>query len=175
MTDEQIRQVENIVNSEILANVDCQHRVMPIAEAQTIGATMLFGEKYGDEVRVIDIGSSCELCGGTHVGRTGDIGIFTIVAEGGVAAGVRRVEAITGDVALAYMRGESAGVGRHRRNAQSVAGRCSVARLSRFLTRYANSDARTCVAQEQAGCRARGWPGRQCCACEGRKSAGGNT
>ena len=111
MTDEQIRQVENIVNSEILANVDCQHRVMPIAEAQTIGATMLFGEKYGDEVRVIDIGSSCELCGGTHVGRTGDIGIFTIVAEGGVAAGVRRVEAITGDVALAYMQGMETALG----------------------------------------------------------------
>ncbi len=105
MTDEQIRQVENIVNAEILANEDCQHRVMAIAEAQNIGATMLFGEKYGDEVRVIDIGSSRELCGGTHVRRTGDIGIFTIVAEGGVAAGVRRVEAITGDNALAYMQG----------------------------------------------------------------------
>ena len=105
MTDEQIRQVENIVNAEILANEDCQHRVMPISEAQNIGATMLFGEKYGDEVRVIDIGSSRELCGGTHVRRTGDIGIFTIVAEGGVAAGVRRVEAITGDNALAYMQG----------------------------------------------------------------------
>ena len=105
MTDEQIRQVENIVNAEILANVDCQHRVMPIEEAQSIGAMMLFGEKYGDEVRVIDVGSSREFCGGTHVGRTGDLGIFTIVAEGGVAAGVRRVEAITGDHALAYMQG----------------------------------------------------------------------
>ena len=105
MTDEQIRQVENIVNAEILANVDCQHRVMPIEEAQSIGAMMLFGEKYGEEVRVIDIGSSREFCGGTHVGRTGDMGIFTIVAEGGVAAGVRRVEAITGDNALAYMQG----------------------------------------------------------------------
>jgi len=111
MTDEQIRQVENIVNAEILANEDCQHRVMPIAEAQKIGATMLFGEKYGDEVRVIDIGSSRELCGGTHVRRTGDIGMFTIVAEGGVAAGVRRVEAITGDVALAYMQGMETALG----------------------------------------------------------------
>ena len=104
MTDTQIRAVEKIVNAEILANLDCQHRVMPIADAQKLGAMMLFGEKYGDEVRVIDIGSSRELCGGTHVRRTGDIGLFSIVAEGGVAAGVRRVEAVTGDVALAYMQ-----------------------------------------------------------------------
>ena len=111
MTDEQIRQVEHIVNAEILANVDCQHRVMPIAEAQNIGAMMLFGEKYGDEVRVIDIGSSRELCGGTHVQRTGDIGVFSILAEGGVAAGVRRVEAVTGDNALAYMQGMETALG----------------------------------------------------------------
>jgi alanyl-tRNA synthetase len=105
LTDEEIRRVENIVNAEILENADCQHRAMPLGEAQKLGAMMLFGEKYGDVVRVVDIGSSRELCGGTHVRRTGDIGIFTIVAEGGVAAGVRRVEAITGDVALAYMQG----------------------------------------------------------------------
>jgi alanyl-tRNA synthetase len=104
MTDEEIRQVEDMVNAEILANVDCLHRVMPIADAQKLGATMLFGEKYGDEVRVIDIGSSRELCGGTHVRRTGDIGVFSIVAEGGVAAGVRRVEALTGDNALANLQ-----------------------------------------------------------------------
>ncbi|MFT3849187.1 MAG: alanine--tRNA ligase [Propionivibrio sp.] len=111
LTDEEIRRVENIVNAEILENVDCQHRVMPIGEAQKLGAMMLFGEKYGDEVRVIDIGSSRELCGGTHVKRTGDIGMFSIVAEGGVAAGVRRVEAITGDVALTYMQGMETALG----------------------------------------------------------------
>ncbi len=111
LTDEEIRRVETIVNAEVLENTDCAHRVMPIAEAQKVGAMMLFGEKYGDEVRVIDVGSSRELCGGTHVRRTGDIGIFTIVAEGGVAAGVRRVEAITGDVALAYMQGMETALG----------------------------------------------------------------
>ncbi len=111
LTDEQINRVENIVNAEILDNVECRHRVMPIGEAQKLGAMMLFGEKYGDEVRVIDIGSSRELCGGTHVQRTGDIGPFSIVAEGGVAAGIRRVEAITGDVALAYMQGMETALG----------------------------------------------------------------
>ncbi len=111
LTDEEIHRVETIVNAEILENVDCLHRVMPIGEAQKLGAMMLFGEKYGDEVRVIDIGSSRELCGGTHVKRTGDIGIFTVVAEGGVAAGIRRVEAITGDVALAYMQGMETALG----------------------------------------------------------------
>ncbi|QJR14558.1 alanine--tRNA ligase [Usitatibacter palustris] len=107
MTGEQIRRVETIVNSEILKNESTNARVMPIDDAQKLGAMMLFGEKYGDEVRVLDIGSSRELCGGTHVARTGDIGPFRIVAEGGVAAGVRRVEAITGTVALAYGAQES--------------------------------------------------------------------
>ena len=104
MTDEQIRKVEAIVNAEILANAATQARIMPIDEAQKSGAMMLFGEKYGDEVRVLDIGSSRELCGGTHVQRTGDIGLFKIVAEGGVAAGIRRVEAVTGANALAYLQ-----------------------------------------------------------------------
>jgi alanyl-tRNA synthetase len=104
MSDAQIAQVEAIVNAEILANAATQARVMPIDEAQKVGAMMLFGEKYGDEVRVLDIGSTRELCGGTHVARTGDIGLFKIVAEGGVAAGVRRVEAVTGDGALAYLQ-----------------------------------------------------------------------
>ena len=104
MTDAQMHQVEALVNAEILANSATTARVMPIEEAQKSGATMLFGEKYGDEVRVLDIGSSREFCGGTHVARTGDIGLFKIVAESGVAAGVRRVEAITGNNALAYLQ-----------------------------------------------------------------------
>ena len=104
MTAEQICKVEEIVNAEILANQATQARVMPIEEAQKSGAMMLFGEKYGDEVRVLAIGSSRELCGGTHVQRTGDIGLVKIVAEGGVAAGVRRIEAVTGDNALAYLQ-----------------------------------------------------------------------
>ncbi|HYD97432.1 MAG TPA: alanine--tRNA ligase [Noviherbaspirillum sp.] len=104
VTLEQIRKVEALVNAEILANHPTQARVMAIEEAQKVGAMMLFGEKYGNEVRVLDIGSSRELCGGTHVQRTGDIGLFKIVAEGGVAAGVRRIEAVTGDNALAYMQ-----------------------------------------------------------------------
>jgi len=101
MTDEEIRKVETLVNAEILANAATEARVMDIESAQKTGAMMLFGEKYGDEVRVLSIGSSKELCGGTHVARTGDIGLFRIVVEGGVAAGVRRIEAVTGDNALA--------------------------------------------------------------------------
>ncbi len=104
VTEAQIERIEAIVNAEILANAVTQARVMPIEEAQKSGAMMLFGEKYGDEVRVLDIGSSRELCGGTHVQRTGDIGLFKIVAESGVAAGIRRVEAVTGDNALAYLQ-----------------------------------------------------------------------
>ena len=104
LTDAQIARIEAQVNAEILANDATRIRLLPIAEAQKSGAVMLFGEKYGDEVRVIDIGSSRELCGGTHVQRTGDIGLFKIVAEGGIAAGIRRVEAVTGDNALAYLQ-----------------------------------------------------------------------
>jgi alanyl-tRNA synthetase len=105
VTDAQIREIENRVNAEILANVATSAKVMDIESAQKTGAMMLFGEKYGETVRVLDIGSSKELCGGTHVQRTGDIGFFSILAEGGVAAGVRRVEAVTGLNALAYVQG----------------------------------------------------------------------
>jgi alanyl-tRNA synthetase len=103
VSDEQIATIEQMVNAEILANSATQARVLPLEEAQKTGAMMLFGEKYGETVRVLDIGSSRELCGGTHVGRTGDIGLFKVVAESGVAAGVRRVEAVTGDNALAHI------------------------------------------------------------------------
>ncbi len=104
MTAAEITKVEALVNAEVLANAATVARVLPIEEAQKLGAMMLFGEKYGDEVRVLDIGTSRELCGGTHVQRSGDIGLFKIVAEGGVAAGVRRVEAVTGDNALSYLQ-----------------------------------------------------------------------
>ncbi|EMD9440690.1 alanine--tRNA ligase [Burkholderia cepacia] len=104
MTDDEIRRVEQIVNNEILANAPGIVRVMPYDEAVKGGAMALFGEKYGDEVRVLDLGFSRELCGGTHVSRSGDIGFFKIVVEGGVAAGIRRVEAITGDNALRYVQ-----------------------------------------------------------------------
>ncbi|HEX5802848.1 MAG TPA: alanine--tRNA ligase, partial [Azospira sp.] len=103
MTEAEIRKVEAMVNAEILANAATEARVMGIDDAQKSGAMMLFGEKYGDEVRVLSIGSSKELCGGTHVARTGDIGLLKIVGESGVAAGVRRVEAVCGDVALAWL------------------------------------------------------------------------
>ena len=104
MTAEEIREVEEIVNAEILANAATRAEIMALDDARSTGAMMLFGEKYGDEVRVLSIGSSIELCGGTHVARTGDIGLFKIVMESGIAAGVRRVEAITGANALRYVQ-----------------------------------------------------------------------
>lgn len=104
MTPEQIRQVEAIVNEQVLSNQDVQAQLMSYDDAVQGGAVALFGEKYGDEVRVLDIGFSRELCGGTHVGRTGDIGLFKVVSESGVAAGVRRIEAVTGDNALAWVQ-----------------------------------------------------------------------
>jgi alanyl-tRNA synthetase len=104
MSAEQIRRVEEIVNAEILANHATDASVMALEDAQKSGAMMLFGEKYGEKVRVLSIGSSKELCGGTHVQRTGDIGLFKIVAEGGIAAGIRRVEAVTGANALHYLQ-----------------------------------------------------------------------
>ncbi len=104
VTDAQIREIEAKVNAEILENAAAQARVMDIESAKQTGAMMLFGEKYGDTVRVLDIGTSRELCGGTHVQRSGDIGFFKVTAESGVAASVRRIEAITGANALAYVQ-----------------------------------------------------------------------
>ena len=111
MTDAQIREVEGRVNAEILSNLATEAREMDMEAAQKTGAMMLFGEKYGDTVRVLSIGSSKELCGGIHVQRTGDIGFFTITAEGGVAAGVRRIEAVTGLAALNYVQTMEATLG----------------------------------------------------------------
>ena len=108
LTDDEIRRVEAIVNAEILENAATQARTMPIDDAQKLGAMMLFGEKYGDVVRVLDIGTSRELCGGTHVARTGDIGFFKVVGDGGVAAGIRRIEATTGRGALAFVQAQEA-------------------------------------------------------------------
>ena len=111
LTDAEIMAVEDLVNAQILANADVAKRVMPIDAARQLGAMALFGEKYGSEVRVVSMGRdddagafSLELCGGTHVQRTGDIGLFRVVQESGIAAGVRRIEAVTGLNALAAVR-----------------------------------------------------------------------
>ncbi|KXS32441.1 MAG: Alanine--tRNA ligase [Candidatus Gallionella acididurans] len=104
LTHEDMFKIEQIVNGEIIANSPTQVRQMEIDDARKTGAMMLFGEKYGDEVRVLNIGSSCELCGGTHVERTGDIGLFQILEESGVAAGVRRIEARTGFGAIQWIQ-----------------------------------------------------------------------
>jgi alanyl-tRNA synthetase len=107
LTADEVRRVENRVNEQIRLNADVETRIMPIDQAMEAGAMALFGEKYGDEVRVLSIGDfSVELCGGTHVRRAGDIGLFKIVSEGGVAAGVRRIEAVTGQAALEYIDGQ---------------------------------------------------------------------
>jgi alanyl-tRNA synthetase len=112
LTAEQIRTVEMLVNEEIQRNVEVSARIMKHDEAIKSGAMALFGEKYGDEVRVIRMGEfSTELCGGTHVKRTGDIGFFKIMSEGGIAAGVRRIEATTGPGALAWVQQQEAKLG----------------------------------------------------------------
>jgi alanyl-tRNA synthetase len=108
LSAEEIAHVEQIVNAQVLSNQPAQAQVMSYDEAVAGGAMALFGEKYGDTVRVLDIGFSRELCGGTHVGRTGDIGLFKVTSEGGVAAGVRRIEAVTGANALIWVQNLSA-------------------------------------------------------------------
>jgi alanyl-tRNA synthetase len=109
LTPEEIREIERLVNEEIRSNAAVEARIMKYDQAIKAGAMALFGEKYGDEVRVIGMGDfSTELCGGTHVRRTGDIGFFKIVAQSGVAAGVRRVEAVTADGALQYVQQQTA-------------------------------------------------------------------
>ena len=108
VTAEEIAEIERRVNAEILKNSETLCRVMPIDEAKTTGAVMLFGEKYGETVRVLNIGNSIEFCGGTHIARTGDIGFFKIVSEQGIAAGVRRIEAVTGMAAVALAQENAA-------------------------------------------------------------------
>jgi alanyl-tRNA synthetase len=105
LTKIEITRIEQLVNREILTNTATAANVMALEDAQKTGAMMLFGEKYGERVRVLEIGSSKELCGGTHVQRTGDIGSFKIVSEGGVAAGIRRVEAVTGTNVMDFVHG----------------------------------------------------------------------
>ncbi len=107
LSAEELLRIEGIVNAEIRRNVEAEVRNMAYKDALDFGAMALFGEKYGDQVRVLKMGDfSTELCGGTHVARTGDIGLFKIVSEGGVASGVRRIEAVTGAGALAYVKDE---------------------------------------------------------------------
>jgi alanyl-tRNA synthetase len=107
ITAQELQRVEDLVNAQIRANTPVTTELMTMDAARAAGAMALFGEKYGDEVRVLTMGTdrfSVELCGGTHVARTGDIGLLRITAEGGLAAGVRRIEAVTGIHALAAMR-----------------------------------------------------------------------
>ena len=105
LTHEQIKSIESHVNHAVLSNTDTQSKEMDLESAKKTGAMMLFGEKYSEMVRVLSIGESRELCGGTHVHATGDIGLFKIVSESGVAAGVRRIEAVCGEMALGYVAG----------------------------------------------------------------------
>jgi alanyl-tRNA synthetase len=109
MTDKEVQKVEDIVNAKIRENISINEiRSAPMREAEEMGAMMLFGEKYGDAVRVIQFGSSVELCGGCHVASTGQIGVIKITAEAGVAAGIRRIEAITSEKAFEYYKNQEA-------------------------------------------------------------------
>src|SRR5690606_6427805 len=106
MAGEELAEIERRVNVEVRANHPVSIDEMGMQDAMDAGAIALFGEKYGERVRVVKMGESVELCGGTHVGRTGEIGLFKLVSEGGVSAGVRRVEALTGQAALDHVLGE---------------------------------------------------------------------
>src|SRR5690606_20581786 len=106
VTAEELAEIERRVSAEVRANHPVAIDEMGMQEAMDAGAIALFGEKYGDRVRVVRMGESVELCGGTHVGRTGEIGLFKLVSEGGVSAGVRRIEALTGQAALDHVLGE---------------------------------------------------------------------
>ena len=129
MTDAQKREVEDLVNADIRANAESHIEVLPIEQAKQKGAVAMFGEKYGDKVRVVSIGNeSLEFCGGTHVRRAGDIGLFKILSEKGVAQGVRRIEAVTGAGALDYLRKLEGELRQDRRSAARADLRCRGAR-----------------------------------------------
>ena len=121
---EQLAQIEALVNEQVRLNHDADIRVLPYDEAIAAGALAFFGDKYGDKVRVLKLGDfSTELCGGTHVGRSGDIGLFKIVSEGGIAAGVRRIEAVTGQGALDCRQRERGRAARSRGSREGQQGR----------------------------------------------------
>ena len=163
LSEEQIRLVEAKVNAEILRNEATSARIMKYDDAVKGGAMALFGEKYGDEVRVLDIGSSRELCGGTHVARTGDIGFFTIMSQTGVAAGVRRVEATTGEGALEWVqnlkhevedlaletgfKGASLDVLKEKFKAEREEKRALEKELARFKSKFASSQGQDLAGQ----------------------------
>src|SRR5690606_15900228 len=116
VSEPELAEIERQVNTQVRANHPVVIREMDMQQAMDAGAIALFGEKYGDRVRVVAMGESVELCGGTHVGRTGEIGLFKLVSEGGVSAGVRRIEALTGQAALEHVADDE----RHLRQAAGL-------------------------------------------------------